>query len=230
MTDRQKTAPITRETLADWRVATLARERDGQNATVASEEALLKSRRSLLADDADCRDIWVFGYGSLICNPVIAVEKQVMARAHGYHRRFCLWTQIGRGSPDCPGLVLSLDRGGSCVGVAFKLPADRAIAELDLLWRREMLTLSYHARWIPLHTAEGPKTAIAFVADRDRPAYAPPMPFDHLVNVVATAEGFNGFCRDYLFDTLGGMRNCGIRDRSMEKLARAVVERLASAE
>ena len=127
MTDRQKTAPITRETLADWRVATLARERDGQNATVASEEALLKSRRSLLADDADCSDIWVFGYGSLICNPVIAFEKQVMARAHGYHRRFCLWTQIGRGSPDCPGLVLSLDRGGSCVGVAFKLPADRAI-------------------------------------------------------------------------------------------------------
>jgi hypothetical protein len=57
MTDRHKTAPITRETLADWRVATLARERDGQNATVASEEALLKSRRSLLADDADCRDI-----------------------------------------------------------------------------------------------------------------------------------------------------------------------------
>ena len=230
MTNCQKKASITRESLTDWRVATLARERDGQNATVADEEALLESRRSLLADDANCGDVWVFGYGSLICNPVIAFEKRVMARAYGYHRRFCLWTQIGRGSPDCPGLVLSLDRGGSCAGVAFKLSAERAIAELDLLWRREMLTLSYQPRWINLHTVEGTKRAVAFVADRQHPAYAPPMSFDCLVTVVASAVGFNGFCRDYLFDTLGGMRNFGVRDRSMEKLAQAVVERLASAE
>jgi len=225
-----KTASITRETLTEWRVAALARERDGANATVVSEAALLASRRSVIADDADPSDIWVFGYGSLICNPVIEHDQRIVARAHGFHRRFCLWTKIGRGSPEYPGLVLSLDRGGSCLGVAYRLCADSAIAELDLLWRREMLTLAYDARWLKLRTDDGEKRALAFVANHHRPAYAPPMPFETTVDVIARAHGFNGFCRDYLFDTLDGMRACGIRDQHMEKLARAVRERLASSE
>lgn len=228
MSAEPKTASITRETLTEWRVAALARQRDGENATVASEDALLASRRSVIADDADPRNIWVFGYGSLICNPIIEHDRRIVARAHGFHRRFCLWTKIGRGSPECPGLVLSLDRGGSCLGVAYRLCADTAIAELDLLWRREMLTLAYDARWLKLQTDEGEKRALAFVANPHRPAYAPPMPFESTVDAIANAHGFNGFCRDYLFDTLDGMRACGIRDRHMEKLASAVRERLAS--
>ena len=180
--------------------------------------------------DTDCRDLWVFGYGSLIFNPIIAHEQRLIARIHGYHRRFCLWTQIGRCSPECPGLVLSLDRGGSCVGVGFKLQPDTAIAELDLLWRREMMTLAYNARWLRLHTDDGIKCGLAFVANPQRPAYAPPMPFEDLVTTVATAIGFNGHCYDYLFDTIAGMKDCGIRDHSMEKLADAVSQRLASVE
>ena len=170
----------------------------------------------------------MFGYGSLISNPIIAHEQRLIARIHGYHRRFCLWTQIGRGSPERPGLVLSLDRGGSCVGVGFKLQPDTAIAELDLLWRREMMTLAYNARWLRLHTNDGIKSGLAFVANPQRPGYAPSMPFEDLVTTVATAIGFNGPCHDYLFDTVAGMKNCGIRDHSMEKLANAVSQRLAS--
>jgi cation transport protein ChaC len=230
MTSKSKPSHITRESLQSWRVATLARERDGTNTTIASEDQLLASRRAMIPDDTDCRDLWVFGYGSLIYNPIIAHEQRLIARIHGYHRRFCLWTQIGRGSPECPGLVLSLDRGGSCVGVGFKLQPDTAIAELDLLWRREMMTLAYNARWLRLHTDDGIKHGLAFVANPQRPAYAPPMPFEDLVTTVATAIGFNGPCHDYLFDTVAGMTDCGIRDHSMEKLANAVSQRLASAE
>ena len=105
----------------------MARERDGSAATVASEYQLLQSRRSVVPDDADCSDFWVFGYGSLICNPIIAHDQRLVARIHGYHRRFCLWTKIGRGSPECPGLVLSLDYGGSCVGVAYRLEPNTAM-------------------------------------------------------------------------------------------------------
>ena len=228
MTDIAKTAPITRETLTEFRVAALARARDGDNTMVVSEADLLASRRSVFADDADCSDIWIFGYGSLICNPIIAHDRRVMARAFGYHRRFCLWTKIGRGTPECPGLVLSLDRGGSCLGVAYRLTAETAIAELDLLWRREMLTLAYDARLLKLQTDEGVKTALAFVANQQREAYAPPMAFEHTVDAVAKARGFNGYCRDYLFDTLAGMRACGIHDPHLNKLAAAVRERLAS--
>ena len=221
---------ITRETLKDWRVATLARERDGPTATVASENQLLQSRRNIVPDDADCSDFWVFGYGSLIFNPIIAHDQRLIARIHGYHRRFCLWTKIGRGSPECPGLVLSLDYGGSCVGVAYRLEPDTAIAELDLLWRREMLTLAYNVRWLHLRTPKGIKRGLGFVANPKSPAYAPAMPFEDTVNTVAKAIGFNGHCYDYLFDTLAGIKEYGIHDAAMEKLANAVSQRLASTE
>ena len=219
---------ITREMLQNWRVASLARERDGAEASIASEDQLLESRRLVIADDADVSDFWVFGYGSLIYNPIIEHSHRAIASIYGYHRRFCLWTKIGRGSPDCPGLVLSLDRGGSCKGVAFRLNPQNAIAELDLLWRREMMTMAYRPRLISLHTDIGLKRGLAFVANPARPAYAQPMPFEATVEVVAHAAGFNGPCREYLYDTVKGMQDCGIRDRQLEKLAAAVQQRLAS--
>ena len=221
---------ITRETLQDWRVATMALERDGAKATVASEDQLLQSRRNIVPDDSDCRDLWVFGYGSLISNPIIAHDHCLIAQIHGHHRRFCLRTTIGRGTPEFPGLVLSLDYGGSCVGVAYRLEPSTAIPELDLLWRREMLTLAYNARWLPLHTSEGIKRGLGFVANRKSPAYAPPMSFEDTVNTVVRASGFNGHCYDYLFDTLAGIKEYGIYDAAMEKLATAVSQRLASIE
>ena len=219
---------ITRETLKNWRVAELARERDGTDASIATEEQLLGSRRMVIADDADVSDFWVFGYGSLIYNPIIDHSQRLIASIYGYHRRFCLWTKIGRGSPNRPGLVLSLDRGGSCKGVAFQLNPQNAIAELDLLWRREMMTMAYQPRLLCLHTDTGRKRGLAFVANPARPAYAPPMPFESTVKVVANAIGFNGPCRDYLYDTVEGMKACGIRDRQLEKLAAAVQQRVAS--
>ena len=219
---------ITREMLQNWRVASLARERDGAEASIASEDQLLESRRLVIADDADVSDFWVFGYGSLIYNPIIEHSHRAIASIYGYHRRFCLWTKIGRGSPDCPGLVLSLDRGGSCKGVAFRLNPQNAIAELDLLWRREMMTMAYRPRLISLHTDIGLKRGLAFVANPARPAYAQPMPFEATVEVVAHAAGFNGPCREYLYDTVKGMQACGIRDRQLEKLTAAVQQRLAS--
>ena len=222
--------PITRESLNDWHVATMARERDGPDTAVASEDQLLRSRRNIVPDDSDCRDLWVFGYGSLISNPIIAHNHCLTARIHGYHRRFCLWTKIGRGTPEFPGLVLSLDYGGSCIGVAYRLEPETAISELDLLWRREMLTLAYNARWLNLHTPEGNKRGLGFVANPKSPAYALPMPFEDTVNTVAEAVGFNGHCYDYLFDTLAGIKECGIHDAAMEKLANAVSQKLASTE
>ena len=221
---------ITRETLKNWRVAELARERDGAEASIATEGQLLESRRLAVADDADVSDFWVFGYGSLIYNPIIDHSQRAIASIYGYHRRFCLWTKIGRGTPEFPGLVLSLDYGGSCVGVAYRLEPDSAIAELDLLWRREMLTLAYNVRWLHLRTPEGIKRGLGFVANPKSPAYAPPMPFDDTVNTVAEAFGFNGRCCDYLFDTLAGIKEYGIHDAAMEELANAVSQRLASTE
>ena len=225
---RSKIQGITRETLENWRVAALAIERDGAEASIASEDQLLESRRLVIADDSDLSDFWVFGYGSLIYNPIIEHSQRAIASIFGYHRRLCLWTKIGRGSPDCPGLVLSLDRGGSCKGVAFRLKPQNAIDELDLLWRREMITMAYRPRLLSIHTEIGLKHGLAFVANQACPAYARPLPFETIAEIVANANGFNGPCHVYLYDTVRGMQACGIHDHQLEKLSTAVQQRLAS--
>ena len=117
------------------------------------------------------------------------------------------------GTPECPGLVLALDRGGSCTGVAYpKLTPQNAIAELDLLWRREMVTLSYRACWLQMHTPDGPKRGI-----NSWPNYAAPMSIETEADVIAAASGFIGPCCDYLFDTAEALKH---RDPHLEKLVR----------
>ena len=217
---------ITRESLSTGVVKKMVAERDGET-KIASDDELLGSRREVVPDDFDCSNVWVFGYGSLIFNPVIEHTERVNAKIYGNHRRFCLRTRIGRGSPDCPGLVLALDRGGSCAGVAFKLNPETAIAELDLLWRREMITLAYNARWVKLHTNKGVKTGIAFVSIPAHQNYAPPMSLHSEAEIIAAASGFIGPCRDYLFDTVAGLHEHGIRDKYLENLVTAVKARLA---
>ena len=217
---------ITRESLSSGVVKKMVAERDGET-KIASNVELLASRREIVPDDFDCSNVWVFGYGSLIFNPVIEHTERVNAKIYGNHRRFCLRTRIGRGSPDCPGLVLALDRGGSCAGVAFKLNPETAIAELDLLWRREMITLAYNARWVKLHTDKGVKTGIAFVSIPAHQNYAPPMSLHSEAEIIAAASGFIGPCRDYLFDTVAGLHDHGIRDKYLENLVIAVKARLA---
>ena len=226
----EKPHKITRASLADGAVARMATERDGKDTIVVSDEDLLRSRQQFIPDDYDCDDIWVFGYGSLIFNPVMEHSERLFARVYGHHRRFCLWTKIGRGSPEFPGLVLALDRGGSCPGVGFKLPRDLAIAELDLLWKREMITLAYRPTWLKLHTEKGIKRGIGFVANPERPVFAPRMTFDETAHVIANAAGFLGPCHDYLFHTLHGLQELGISDPTMEKLAAKVEHKLASSD
>ncbi len=217
---------ITRESLNSGVVARMAAERDDKT-KVATDDELLLSRRKIFPDDLDCSDIYVFGYGSLIFNPVFDYTERINAKIYGNHRRFCLRTHIGRGSPDCPGLVLGLDRGGSCLGVAFKLNPKNATAELDLLWRREMITLAYHPRWVRLHTDRGITLGIAFISIPKHQNYAPLMSLEDEADIIAAASGFIGPCCDYLFDTVSGLRAHGIRDRYLENLVIAVKARLA---
>ena len=141
---------------------------------------------------------------------------------------FVYGQKSGAGHQTAPVWFCHLIVGGSCKGVAFRLNPQNAIAELDLLWRREMMTMAYQPRLLSLHTDIGLKRGLAFVANPTRPAYAQPMPFEATVEVVAHAAGFNGPCREYLYDTVKGMQACGIRDHQLEKLAAAVQQRLAS--
>jgi cation transport protein ChaC len=162
--------------------------------------------------------VWVFAFGSLIWNPAFHFVERRTARIHGFHRQFCLWARAGRGSPERPGLMLSLESGGSCTGVAYRLAARAAATELDVIWRREMFTMAYRPVWTTAHTPKGPEPAIAFSANRTHERYVPGLEFEDVARYLATGAGPMGRCCDYLFDTVAHLRQLGIRDRRLEAL------------
>ncbi len=171
---------------------------------------------------------WVFAYGSLIWNPAIHFVERRFARVHGWHRSFCLSTLAGRGSPELPGLVLGLDRGGACSGAAFQVAEDALAMELPILWLREMLSGSYAPRWVTVRDAGGSPFghAIAFTIRRDGTWYAGDLSETEVLRRLASARGALGSSADYLFQTRDGLRSLGIADRRIERLADEV-ERLA---
>ncbi|MGH8630995.1 MAG: gamma-glutamylcyclotransferase [Burkholderiales bacterium] len=124
----------------------------GYGHLLLSDEALAQSLASILAQRPERAPVWVFGYGSLIWSPMMRFEEKRVARLRGYHRGFYLWSRINRGTPQRPGLVLGLDRGGSCGGMAYRLHESRFEDELALLWRREMPIGTYTPRWVRLET------------------------------------------------------------------------------
>lgn len=217
---------LTRDLLASGAVAAMI-ARASPELTVLTDAEREESLRATLAARPAGADTWLFAYGSLIWNPTIRFAERRVARVHGWHRAFCLSTRAGRGTPDNPGLVLGLDRGGSCAGAAFRLEPSLVAAELSLLWRREMVSGSYQPRWLLARGGDGAAFghAVAFTIRRDRPTYAGKLAPAELVRRLATAAGELGSSADYLRRTREGLRALGIRDPGVERLADAV-ERL----
>lgn len=191
------------------------------------------SLAATLAQRPPGRDgIWIFAYGSLIWNPAIHVTDRRRALVHGWHRSFCLASIAGRGTPDLPGLVLGLDRGGACHGAAWHLPEPLIDAELPLLWQREMLSGSYAPRWVSLRGQDGALfgRAITFTIRRDGPYYCGGFAEPELLRRLAAARGALGSSADYLFQTRDGLRGLGIHDRLIERLADALQRMTAGRE
>jgi cation transport protein ChaC len=162
---------------------------------------------------------WVFAYGSLIWNPGFAYADRRPARLHGYHRRFCIRSTRYRGTPETPGLVLGLDRGGSCHGIAFLVPAEHAAEALAYLDRREIPDPVYRRRLLPVRLACGSRTgALTYVARRDWPGYCR-LPTHETATMIGRGQGAMGSNREYLLRTLDGLRAAGIADPALELLA-----------
>jgi cation transport protein ChaC len=165
---------------------------------------------------------WIFAYGSLLWNPLFPVAEMRVARLRGWHRRFCLWSLATRGTPETPGLVLGLEPGGSCRGVALRLPAPLALDELHLLWRREMVVGSYRPTWVRLHAEGREIVALTFVVRRDHPQYAGKLAPEREVEVMARAAGAFGSSLDYLERTRVALIAHGIVDAYLEDLCAGV--------
>lgn len=169
-------------------------------------------------------DAWVFGYGSLMWNPAIHYQESRIGTVHGFHRRFCLWAPLGRGTPDNPGLVLGLARGGSCKGVAYRIAGADVEEEFRVLWRREMVSDGYTPRWVTADTAEGPVTALTYVINRTCPRYAGRLPDDEAVKAIRSAAGDLGTNAEYLLSTVRHLDELGITDVRLHALVRCLLE------
>ena len=162
---------------------------------------------------------WVFAYGSLLWNPLFPFAEARPAILRGLHRRFCLRSLASRGTPDLPGLVLGLDRGGACTGVAYRLPAPVAMDELHLLWRREMVVGAYRPRWVRVRSGERDIHALTFAVRHAHPQYAGRLSLEEEARVIAGAKGAFGSSLDYLERTRVALVSHGIVDPYLERLA-----------
>ena len=173
--------------------------------------------------------LWVFGYGSLIWKPEFGFEAREPARVHGYHRRLCLRSVLYRGTQECPGIVAGLDRGGSCVGMAYRIGAAQVPDVFRQLWEREMFLGSYRPTWVRVRLrAGGQAEALAFVVRRDAHNYCGGLAEDEIVGILTRACGTRGSSLEYLQRTVAALREAGLRDPHFERLAHKAGRRAAA--
>ena len=162
--------------------------------------------------------VWVFAYGSLMWHPDFAFAEARPAFLYGYHRSFCLYSRDYRGTPERPGLVLGLDRGGSCRGIAYRLPPGRIGESLDRIWAREMTGRVYEMRRVALTTSQGRIGGHACVVRRQSPDYAGRLSVDEMARLLAAAVGGRGTGRDYLANTVRHLEELGISDGLLHRI------------
>ncbi|MCO4317758.1 gamma-glutamylcyclotransferase [Phyllobacterium sp. 21LDTY02-6] len=168
-------------------------------------------------------DFWVFGYGSLMWKPGFAHVETHHARLHGYRRSLCVRSHVHRGTPQRPGLVLGLDRGGSCLGMAFRVPGELEDEVVAYLRERELVTHVYLERKLGIRLADGRKVeALTYIVDRQHVQYAGSLTVEEAAAAVRGSVGQSGRNEDYVRNTLEHMHKMNISDHWMEAVAAAM--------
>jgi len=215
---------VTTQRLASWDER--AREQGRGADWRLSDAQLAHSHRQLLdglASAAGGDGLWVFGYGSLTWDPGFHFTELRLARLSGYCRRFGLRTTFGRGAPDRPGLMLTLQPGaGECTGLAFHIGAARLEHESGMVWRREMIRGGYRPCVLRLHTPQGEVSALVFTANTAHADHAGDLTLEQSAEMIARASGVLGSNRQYLEQLVQQLAHLGIGDRYLDQLLERV--------
>ncbi len=171
-------------------------------------------------------DLWLFGYGSLIWKPDLDFAESRPALLRGWHRRFCLWQWRYRGSRHHPGLMLALDRGGACRGIAYRVAAPDVRGKIAAVWQREMTGDGYRPRWARLTTMQGPLRGLTFVVNHAGERYAGRISDEIVADHISQACGENGASAEYLLETVLRCEELGIHDPFLWRLQGLVAERM----
>ncbi|WP_026379974.1 gamma-glutamylcyclotransferase [Afifella pfennigii] len=170
-------------------------------------------------------DFWVFGYGSLMWNPGFPHQAAEPALLVGAHRSLCVFSWVHRGTPERPGLVLGLDRGGSCRGLAFRVRGADRPEVVEYLRAREQVTNVYQERWRPIVlSGRRRESALVYLVDRSHAQYAGVLDAEHQLAIVREAAGKSGPNREYVLSTVAHLRDSGVRDAHLYWLAGALAE------
>jgi glutathione-specific gamma-glutamylcyclotransferase len=174
--------------------------------------------------DADAADpdggLWVFGYGSLMWRPGFAYARRSKALLRGWRRSLCVYSHVHRGSPDQPGLVLGLDRGGACPGIAFEVDAALREPTIRYLREREQVTAVYLERVAPITLEAGDRVlAVTYVADRLHDQYAGRLDREAMLEYVRAGKGKSGDNAEYVLETNDHLLALGVRDPDLEWLS-----------
>jgi cation transport protein ChaC len=165
-------------------------------------------------------DLWVFGYGSLMWRPDFPYLEIRPATLVGAHRALCVYSWVHRGTRESPGLVLGLDRGGSCRGLAFRVASADAARVVGILRAREQVTAVYLERRRPIRFRDGAAaTALTYLVDRRHQQYAGKLDLETQLAIVTSAQGGSGANRDYVVNTAAHLAELGIRDEALAWLA-----------
>jgi cation transport protein ChaC len=185
--------------------------------------------RYMLAGAPSPDEVWLFAYGSLIWKPACEFVEQRIGMVRGWHRSFCLgWDRWFRGSDRQPGLMLSLDRGGQCQGMVYRLPPGAVEANLAKLFRREIRgkPSAHVPRWVNVRSSDVLLRAITFVIDRKSERYICGLSLEVIADALAVAAGPVGSMADYLHSTVSHLEELGIHDKHLWRLQELVGERL----
>jgi len=211
---------LNRQSILDGHIRQLAESRPGA-IRLMSDEDRAEAIQKTLSEAPSLDDVWIFAYGSLIWNPAIHFADRERVLVDGFHRSFCFWTVLGRGCEDNPGLMLGLEPGGNSNGLAYRIDADILDTELDILFRRELMSYVYKPTWVDATLAESPQKTIrvlAFVVDPQHERFCGEIDEDTLVRHIATASGPLGRNCDYLFQLTEHLHGLGFVDESMLEL------------
>lgn len=166
-------------------------------------------------------DLWVFGYGSLIWKPGFEFLEQKPARLIGEHRSLCIYSMVHRGTYEKPGLVLGLDRGGACQGVAFRVAESARDTTVKYLRDREQVTGVYREVMRPVWLKNDPRErvrALVYVADRSHDQYAGRLTLEEQLRLVRQGHGAYGNNAEYVVSTVAALEAQGIRDAPLHRL------------
>lgn len=173
--------------------------------------------------DDIAQDLWVFAYGSLLWNPGFPFVESQPARICGYHRSLCVLSHVHRGTPERPGLVLGLDRGGACLGLGYRVHSGDAAEALAYLRAREQVTAVYREAQLPVTLRDGRTVrGVAYVVDREHPQYSRRLPLDVVLAHVRRGIGRSGANIEYVLASHARLRQMGIRDKALEAVVAAL--------